>query len=382
MQLCLAANRHTRAPAVLLRLYSLLTATTRICADGGANRLYDQLPAMLPGVDPSVARDSHLPDLIKGDLDSVRQDVTDFYTSKGIPFIDLSSDQETTDLEKCLLFLEGRLRAMSEDAARWSAAAHAPSAAVGSGHLHHKLAPGGCGATAGAAANTAARAPASDLLLSSSSSNSNGSSATPQHIGSSVTASLGLAPLTPGSNADGSSSNSQQQQPHGQISGEIVMLHDAPDQQQRLHNGRVSQESRSCLSHAGCTHSTAASAAAGNLDRNSSSDNGQQHAHEGTGSILASHDGVTVEHVKKRVHQEHQILVLGEQVEVVANQQFAVGNMLGECSTHVEFAADWNHDTGATPATLQWHCYGFCLLWHKCATPATLQWHFHGSCRL
>ncbi|KAF6250654.1 thiamine pyrophosphokinase [Scenedesmus sp. NREL 46B-D3] len=84
-------------------------ATTRICADGGANRLYDQIPVMLPGTDPFAAREAHLPDLIKGDLDSVRADVTDFYTSRGVPFIDLSSDQETTDLEKCLLFLEGRL---------------------------------------------------------------------------------------------------------------------------------------------------------------------------------------------------------------------------------------------------------------------------------
>lgn len=92
-------------------------ATTRICADGGANRLYDQVTAMLPGVDPHTARSSFLPDLIKGDLDSVRQDVQDFYTSRGVPMIDLSSDQETTDLEKCLLFLEGRLRAMSEQAA-------------------------------------------------------------------------------------------------------------------------------------------------------------------------------------------------------------------------------------------------------------------------
>jgi hypothetical protein len=52
--------------------------------------------------------------LLQGDLDSVRADVQDFYTGKGVPMIDLSSDQETTDLEKCLLFLEGRLRAMSE----------------------------------------------------------------------------------------------------------------------------------------------------------------------------------------------------------------------------------------------------------------------------
>lgn len=40
-------------------------ATTRICADGGANRLYDQIVEMLPGVDSLTARTSFLPDLIK-----------------------------------------------------------------------------------------------------------------------------------------------------------------------------------------------------------------------------------------------------------------------------------------------------------------------------
>eukprot|EP00879_Flechtneria_rotunda_P004622 GHRR01004879.1.p1 GENE.GHRR01004879.1~~GHRR01004879.1.p1 ORF type:complete len:481 (+),score=156.54 GHRR01004879.1:1799-3241(+) len=91
-------------------------AATKICADGGANRLYDQIPSMFPGADPLAARESHLPDLIRGDLDSVRQDVQQFYTSRGVPFVDLSADQETTDLEKCLTFLETKLQLLSQAA--------------------------------------------------------------------------------------------------------------------------------------------------------------------------------------------------------------------------------------------------------------------------
>lgn len=43
-----------------------------ICADGGANRLYD------------VNKDIK-PDLIIGDLDSIRQDVKEHYSKLGVP---------------------------------------------------------------------------------------------------------------------------------------------------------------------------------------------------------------------------------------------------------------------------------------------------------
>jgi hypothetical protein len=46
-------------------LFAVPAATTRICADGGANRLYDQIVEMLPGADSHMARSSFLPDLIK-----------------------------------------------------------------------------------------------------------------------------------------------------------------------------------------------------------------------------------------------------------------------------------------------------------------------------
>ncbi|KAJ7903600.1 thiamine pyrophosphokinase [Mycena olivaceomarginata] len=57
------------------------------CADGGANRLFDTLT-------PSQ-RLLFLPDFIKGDLDSIRNDVKEFYISRGVPVT-------PTDLMKCV----------------------------------------------------------------------------------------------------------------------------------------------------------------------------------------------------------------------------------------------------------------------------------------
>ena len=48
----------------------------KICADGGANRLYDGLVA-------SGEVDKYIPDMIKGDLDSLRADVKAFYSAAG-----------------------------------------------------------------------------------------------------------------------------------------------------------------------------------------------------------------------------------------------------------------------------------------------------------
>ena len=44
---------------------------TKVCADGGANRLYD-------GLDPDLIS-KYRPDFIVGDLDSIRQDVCDAF---------------------------------------------------------------------------------------------------------------------------------------------------------------------------------------------------------------------------------------------------------------------------------------------------------------
>ena len=80
----------------------LKNAGVRVCADGGANRLFDQVPLLFPGRDPDIVRQEYLPDLITGDLDSIRADVREYYESFGVNVVDLSHDQDSTDLMKCI----------------------------------------------------------------------------------------------------------------------------------------------------------------------------------------------------------------------------------------------------------------------------------------
>ncbi|PON96569.1 thiamine pyrophosphokinase [Trema orientale] len=49
--------------------------------DGGANRLYDEFPLFFPHEHASDVRNRYKPDVIKGDMDSIRTEVLDFYTS-------------------------------------------------------------------------------------------------------------------------------------------------------------------------------------------------------------------------------------------------------------------------------------------------------------
>ncbi|KAL3897439.1 MAG: hypothetical protein SGARI_006916 [Bacillariaceae sp.] len=60
----------------------------RICADGGANRLHN-------------FNSSYIPDRIRGDLDSLQDDVKAFYASKGVS-IEKDPCQDTNDLDKAL----------------------------------------------------------------------------------------------------------------------------------------------------------------------------------------------------------------------------------------------------------------------------------------
>ncbi|EDR08454.1 thiamine pyrophosphokinase Thi80 [Laccaria bicolor S238N-H82] len=71
-----------------------LSCEWRCCADGGANRLYDLFEG-------DELRSHYLPHLIKGDLDSIRPDVQEYYRSHGVPIIQ-DNDQDSTDLMKCL----------------------------------------------------------------------------------------------------------------------------------------------------------------------------------------------------------------------------------------------------------------------------------------
>lgn len=75
-------------------------AAHRICADGGANRLYDLAHAHRPAANAHAA---FLPDVILGDLDSLRPGVCDAYTKAGVQVVS-ENCQDSTDLQKCLAY--------------------------------------------------------------------------------------------------------------------------------------------------------------------------------------------------------------------------------------------------------------------------------------
>ncbi|KZV33773.1 hypothetical protein F511_09444 [Dorcoceras hygrometricum] len=77
----------------------------RVCADGGANRVYDELPLLFPEAEPLDIRKRYKPDLIKGDMDSIRAEVLEFYKNEGTEIVDASDDQDTTDLHKCVAYI-------------------------------------------------------------------------------------------------------------------------------------------------------------------------------------------------------------------------------------------------------------------------------------
>lgn len=69
-------------------------AHVTMCADGGANRLYDRSVKV-------EAEELVVPQYIKGDLDSLRSDVRAFYSARGTEII-CDPDQNSNDLDKCL----------------------------------------------------------------------------------------------------------------------------------------------------------------------------------------------------------------------------------------------------------------------------------------
>ncbi|KAJ9619175.1 thiamine pyrophosphokinase [Taxawa tesnikishii (nom. ined.)] len=67
-----------------------------LCADGGANQLYDLLKAK-----ETTPASRFLPSIIHGDLDSLRDDVRDFYDKQGV-LISQDPDQYSTDFGKAI----------------------------------------------------------------------------------------------------------------------------------------------------------------------------------------------------------------------------------------------------------------------------------------
>ncbi|KAK7712172.1 thiamine pyrophosphokinase [Botryosphaeria dothidea] len=87
-------------PVASIDLLQRLWAHTgyRLCADGGANRLYDTFDAL---DDADARRQEFLPTIIHGDLDSLRDDVRAYYASHGIQ-ISRDPDQYSTDFGKAI----------------------------------------------------------------------------------------------------------------------------------------------------------------------------------------------------------------------------------------------------------------------------------------
>jgi len=83
---------------LLLRLWN--SSQWHCCADGGANRLFDSF-------DTAEERNKYFPDLIKGDLDSIRPQVREYYSSHGVPIFQ-DDDQDSTDLMKCVASLRDK----------------------------------------------------------------------------------------------------------------------------------------------------------------------------------------------------------------------------------------------------------------------------------
>nr|XP_043636674.1 thiamine pyrophosphokinase 1 isoform X2 [Erigeron canadensis] len=55
--------------------------------------------------DVSIIQERYKPDVIKGDMDSIRPEVLNFYRNLGTSIVDNSDDQDTTDLHKCITYV-------------------------------------------------------------------------------------------------------------------------------------------------------------------------------------------------------------------------------------------------------------------------------------
>ncbi|XP_015577202.1 thiamine pyrophosphokinase 1 isoform X2 [Ricinus communis] len=63
------------------------------------------MPLLFPHENALDVRQRYKPDVIKGDLDSVRREVLDFYARLGTKVVDECHDQDTTDLHKCVAYI-------------------------------------------------------------------------------------------------------------------------------------------------------------------------------------------------------------------------------------------------------------------------------------
>jgi len=96
---CIILNVPAIPPEILMNIF--LRFRLRVCADGGANVLFESMPLLEGGMEGSI----FLPDVIIGDFDSIRPDVKSAYASAGVKIVQVL-DQNNTDLDKALGYIE------------------------------------------------------------------------------------------------------------------------------------------------------------------------------------------------------------------------------------------------------------------------------------
>lgn len=88
------------------RLWPLFQFT--LCADGGANRLYHSFS----NSHLTSQREKYTPQFIVGDLDSLEDEVAEYYRANGTTIIH-NSDQDSNDLDKTLQVLQQQIQSSS-----------------------------------------------------------------------------------------------------------------------------------------------------------------------------------------------------------------------------------------------------------------------------
>ena len=83
------------------------SSSFHVCADGGANRLYDATRTSTTTSTTTAVDDLYLPDLITGDLDSLRTDVRTYYEERGVKIVQVV-DQDYHDLDKSLMIIDSQ----------------------------------------------------------------------------------------------------------------------------------------------------------------------------------------------------------------------------------------------------------------------------------
>ncbi|KCV68624.1 hypothetical protein H696_04915 [Fonticula alba] len=98
-------NQPVRSAELLQLLWAQVCLV--VCADGAANRLFDHFSTS----PEDQAR--FVPDIITGDLDSIRAEVRDYYATRGSHVV-LMSGQDDTDLDKALVQAHMRLGSQAD----------------------------------------------------------------------------------------------------------------------------------------------------------------------------------------------------------------------------------------------------------------------------